>query len=131
MLSTRPMAWVNERSTALDVYGTNICSLLTERFPRFADISVTGTQPPRRRSSTRPRPTSRTFNCVVLSTILLLIAFGTQYFIIESMQTTTLAATVIMNLGLSVTVFALILLIAKQPQVRNALFKGAITVVRD
>jgi hypothetical protein len=47
------------------------------------------------------------------------VAFGTQYFIIESMQTTTVAATIIMNLGLSVTVFALILLIAKQPQVRS------------
>ena len=80
----------------------------------------------RRAHGKRAMPTRATANAVLLCLSVLLFSFSLQYFIVRSMQSTTPTNALIVNLGISATVFVVLLVISKQPQDRGNETQGGL-----
>lgn len=60
-------------------------------------------------------PNKATANVVKMATVVLLLSFVLQFVIMDNVKTSTMINAVILNLGISVAVFVLLLVISKQP----------------
>ena len=63
----------------------------------------------------KSRPSRATANIVVMASSVLLLSFTLQFIILDSVKSSTMINAVILNLGISVAVFVLLLVISKQP----------------
>ena len=63
----------------------------------------------------KSRPSRATANIVVMASGVLLLSFTLQFIILDSVKSSTMINAVILNLGISVAVFVLLLVISKQP----------------
>eukprot|EP00093_Oithona_nana_P009428 09428.XXX_452977_454402_1 [CDS] Oithona nana genome sequencing. len=61
------------------------------------------------------KPSKATANIVIMATGVLLMSFILQFIILDSVKSSTMINAVILNLGISVAVFVLLLVISKQP----------------
>jgi len=60
-------------------------------------------------------PNRATANVVLMATMVLLLSFGLQFVILDNVKSATMVNAVILNLGICVAVFVLLLVISKQP----------------
>ena len=63
----------------------------------------------------KSKPSKATANIVIMATSVLLLSFILQFIILDSVKSSTMINAVILNLGISVAVFVLLLVISKQP----------------
>ena len=63
----------------------------------------------------KTKPSKATANIVIMATCVLLMSFALQFVILDNVKSSTMINAVILNLGISVAVFVLLLVISKQP----------------
>jgi hypothetical protein len=89
---------------------TSLPTPMQER--RDSQLSSSGKSASPRQKS----PTRATANVVLAATLVLLMSFILQFLIIDNVQSSTMINAIILNLGVSVAVFVLLLVISKQPK---------------
>lgn len=66
-------------------------------------------------SSIKKGPTKASSNVVTLATCVLIASFVMQFLIIDNVRSSTMINAAILNLGISVAIFVLLMVISKQP----------------
>ena len=93
---------------------TDIDTIVNE-YRDEASLPTTMRECSSRSLSSHQGPTKASANVVLMATLVLLLSFALQFVILDHVRSATLINAVILNLGISVAVFVLLLVISKQP----------------